>query len=115
MAAATKTETKAPKTAKTAKTAKTKEPATKPAKAEKTGVQGNQLDSLKALADGKARSHNEIAAKTGRDKGNLLRPLAEAGLIKQQVEEGVRGFVFVITAAGKMALEAAAKSAKSAK
>ena len=67
-------------------------------------VSGNMLETLKAMKNGKAVSHDIIAGVTGRAKGNKLRELEELGYVKKGEEEGVRGYVYQITKAGQVAL-----------
>lgn len=71
------------------------------------------FDSLSVLADGKKRTHAEIAEVTGRNKGNCLRDLEEAGHVSKSQVEGTRGYVFQITGPGKAAFNDAKKAGMS--
>lgn len=88
------------------------EKATKPAKAPKEAaapkIRKPYLDSLKALQDGKEHTHAEIAAVTGREKGNCLREMDKDGLVttKAPAEGEGRGNTYIITPAGRALLEA---------
>lgn len=96
------TKSAAKKATKTAKKAATKK-AAKTVKAEK-GISKVWLATLKALKSGGDKSHVQIAKSTGRDKGNQLRELTDAGLVTTSQYEGDRSHVFTITAKGKKAL-----------
>ena len=100
-----------------AKKAAAKKAAAKPEVKEegaKRGPMGQpEFDSLSVLVDGKKVSHNDIAAVTGRTKGNCLRELEEAGHITKSKVEGTRGYVFQVTPAGKAAYNEAKKQGMS--
>lgn len=87
-----------------------KAPAAKPAEAKETpskgkeGVTGRMMDTMKALAKGGSMTHNQIAAVTGRDKGNQLRELTALGFVRTEKQEGTKGFLYAITAKGKKQL-----------
>lgn len=72
-------------------------------------VSGNALDTLLAMKSGKSMTHDAIANVTGRPKGNKLRELTAAGLVKTEKEEETRGFVYTITAKGRDAMTKAGK------
>lgn len=98
----------AKKAVKAAKPAKAEAPA---AESKPRGPMGQPaFDSLSVLLDGKKKTHNEIAAVTGRTKGNCLRELEEAGHVSKSQVEGTRGYVFQITAPGKAAFNDAKKA-----
>ncbi len=81
------------------------------AQADELPVTKNELDTLRALKDGKAKTHKEIATVTRRPKGNRLRELTSAGFVETETpdQEGSRGHVFKITREGKEVLKKAEK------
>lgn len=99
-----------------AKVDKKEAKASKPAKkegAKKGGKSGgglspSMLDTLKAMKKGNPMTHEQIAKITGREKGNKLRELEAAEMVKRLVaEEGERAGRYQITAKGKSALSKA--------
>src|SRR5262249_10822804 len=79
-------------------------------------ISQRQYPTLEALADGKQKSHAEIAKATGRAKGNQLRPLSAAGYVKTVEGAYGSGNGFTLTEKGKAALASALKpKAKAAK
>jgi DNA-binding MarR family transcriptional regulator len=94
-----------------AKAAKAKAVEAPAAESKPRGPMGQPaFDSLSVLVDGKKRTHTEIAAVTGRTKGNCLRELEEAGHVSKSTVEGTRGYMFQITAPGKAAFNEAKKA-----
>lgn len=93
---------KAKKTGKKLAKKAAKKPAAK--KADKGGLTVRKSDTLSALKSGKSLTHEAIAKVTGREKGNMLRELIADKLVVSSVEDGVRGFLYTITAKGKAEL-----------
>lgn len=95
------------------------QPAAAPAKPK--GVSGNELKVLTALLKaGKSLSRNDLAIKTGIRRGwskmlgahtKEIKPntLQGRGLVKAVEVEGERAIQYVVTAAGKKAIEKAGK------
>ncbi len=111
----------APAKVKKTKTTASKKPATTPVKGGKTtkptapvkekgGLSTSRIATLSVLKKaGKPITHDAIATATGKPKGNKLRELTAEGLVATTEQEGTRGYVYAITAAGKKALESAGK------
>ena len=120
--APTKATTKTAGTTKKAtapKVVKAVKPTTEATPKEKGGLTGNQLKALGVLAKAtQPMTRSQLAAKTGIKKGwsKMLgqvtkgggNGLEAAGLVKSMVaDEGERGYRYIITAAGKKAVEKA--------
>lgn len=94
-----------------AKAAKAKPVEAPAAESKPRGPMGQPaFDSLSVLMDGKKKTHAEVAAVTGRNKGNCLRDLEEANHVTKAQVEGTRGYVFQITATGKAAFNDAKRA-----